>query len=214
MICISISEKDKARLIERLSGVDLAEIRLEALSPTVDDVKEIFSQPARLVATMRPGNHSDEERLRILAAAIGAGAAYVDIELDSSTIVREGVLAAARKSGCQVIVSHHDFEQTPDGEQLRKIVGECFAVGADIAKIACLANSRADAARILGLLDGEKPVIAIGMGKLGRITRVAAPLLGSPFTYASQGEGQGTAEGQIEARELRTILAEIENARG
>lgn len=214
MICISISEKDKARLIERLSGVDLAEVRLEALSPTVDDVKEIFSQPARLVATMRPGHHSDEERLMILAAAIDAGAAYVDIELESSTIVREGVLAAARKNGCEVIVSYHDFERTPDQERLRKIVDDCFAVGADIAKIACLTNSRADAARILGLLDGDKPVIAIGMGKLGRITRVAAPLLGSPFTYASQGEGQGTAEGQIEARELRTILAEIENARG
>jgi 3-dehydroquinate dehydratase-1 len=214
MICISISEKDKARLIERLSGVELAEVRLEALSLTVEDVKEIFAKPARLIATMRPGHHSDEERLRILAAAIGAGAAYVDIELDSSTIVREGVLAAARKSGCEVIVSYHDFEHTPDQECLRKIVDECFAAGADIAKIACRTNSRADAARILGLLDGEKPVIAIGMGKLGRITRVAAPLLGSPFTYASQGEGEGTAEGQIEARTLRTILAEIENARG
>lgn len=214
MICVCISEKDKTRLIERLAGVELAEVRLEALSPTEGDVKEIFAQPATLIATMRPGSHSDEERLKILAAAIEAGAAYVDIELDAPTIVREGVLAAARKSGCEVIVSHHDFERTPDLESLRKIVDECFAVGADIAKVACLANSRADAARILCLLDGEKPVIPIGMGKLGRITRVAAPLLGSPIAYASQGEGRGTAEGQIEVRTLRTILAEIENARG
>jgi 3-dehydroquinate dehydratase type I len=214
MICVSISEKDKAKLIERLSGVELAEVRLEALSPTVEDVKEVFAQPAKLIATMRPGSCPDEERLRILTAAIEAGAAYVDIELDSSTIVREGVLAAARRNGCKVIVSHHDFERTPDRDELRRIVDDCFAAGADIAKIACVANSRADAARILGLLDGEKPLIAIGMGKYGRITRIAAPLLGSPFTYASQGEGMGTAEGQIEVRELRTILAEIENARG
>jgi len=214
MICVSISEKDKARLIERLSGAELAEVRLEELSPTIDDVREIFAQPAKLVATMRPGRHSDEERLRILVAAIAAGAAYVDIELDSPTILREGVLAAARKDGCEVIISHHDYEMTPEPERLRKIVDECFAAGADIAKVACRVNSRADAARILGLLDGERPVIAIGMGKLGRITRIAAPLLGSPFTYASQGEGKGTAEGQIEARALKTILAEIENARG
>lgn len=214
MICVSISEKDKSELIERLEGLEFAEVRLEELSPTVDDVREIFSQPARLIATMRPGKHADEQRLMILAAAIDAGAAYVDIELESSTIVREGVLAAARKNGTEVIVSHHDFERTPEREELLRLIDECFAAGADIAKIACRTQSHADAARILGILDGERPVVAIGMGKMGRITRVAAPLLGSPFTFASQGAGQETAEGQIEAKSLAKILEEIENARG
>lgn len=212
MICTSICEKDKGRLIEKLKGVDFAEVRLEALSPTVEDVREIFSQHNNLVATMRPGTQADEQRLMILAAAIDAGAAYVDIELKSSTILREGVLAQARKNGCKVIVSYHNHKETPERETLAHITDECFSAGADIAKIACLANSHADAARILGLLDGTRPIIAIGMGRMGRITRVAAPLLGSPFTFASQGEGTETAEGQIEAGALLRILSEIENA--
>ncbi len=212
MICISISESDKSRLLERLEGVEFAEVRLEALSPSLDDVREIFNMPARLIATMRPGRHTDEQRLMVLAAAVKAGAAYVDIEMESSTILREGVLAQARRDGCKVIVSYHNDRETPDMKTLAHIADECFAAGADIAKIACRANSEADAARMLSLLDGERPIIAIGMGKAGRVTRVAAPLLGSPFTYASQGAGDETAEGQIEAGLLAKIISEIADA--
>lgn len=213
MICISISDGDKQRVIERLKGVDFAEVRLDALSPTAEEVAEIFSQPTSLIATMRPGGCSDEERLRLLATAIKAGADFVDIELDSPTVVREGVMAEARRNSCEVVVSYHDYEGTPERKELMDIVDRCFAAGADIAKIACMAKSPADAARILGILDGERKIVAIGMGRAGMITRIAAPLLGSPFTFASQGEGKATAEGQMDAENMRRILEEIENAR-
>jgi 3-dehydroquinate dehydratase-1 len=214
MICTSIFESDKSRLMERLEGLEFAEVRLDALSADAEELREIFSRPAKLIATMRPGRHTDEQRLMTLAAAVGAGASYVDVEIDAPTIVREGVMAAARKSGCEVIVSYHNYEKTPEREELLSLVEECFTAGADIAKIACRANSLKDAARILGILDIEKPIIAIGMGRMGRITRVAAPLLGSPFTFASQGEGSETAEGQIDTATLQEILSEIERADG
>jgi 3-dehydroquinate dehydratase-1 len=47
------------------------------------------------------------------------------------------------------------------------------------------------------------------MGEKGKLTRLAAPLLGSVFTYASLGEGKETAEGQWEAASLRRILLEL-----
>ncbi len=43
------------------------------------------------------------------------------------------------------------------------------------------------------------------MGDAGRITRVAAPLLGSEFTFASPGEGRETAPGQMSASQLNAI---------
>ena len=44
------------------------------------------------------------------------------------------------------------------------------------------------------------------MGNKGRITRVAAPLLGSPFTFASLSKGKETAEGQIEKDTLEQMM--------
>ena len=44
------------------------------------------------------------------------------------------------------------------------------------------------------------------MGSKGRITRIAAPLLGSPFTFASISKGKETAEGQIEKDTLERIV--------
>lgn len=214
MICVSVMDSDKARVIEALKGLELAEVRLEALSPTPQDVREIFSQPVRLIATMRPGRHSEEERLTILTNAIEAGAAYVDIELGSPTLLREGLAQAARRTGCEIIVSHHDFDSTPDRDELMEIVDRCFEEGADLAKIACVVKTPADAARLLGVLEDARPIVAIGMGKMGAITRVAAPLLGSPFTYASPEGGPPTAEGQLGAGTLRRIMEEIEDGAG
>jgi len=214
MICVSVMDSDKGRVIEAIEGHELAEVRLEALSPTPEDVREIFSSPAKLIATMRPGKHSDEERLKTLTAAIEAGAAYVDIELGSPTLLREGLAQAARRNGCEIIVSHHDFQSTPDRDELMEIVDRCFEEGADLAKIACVVKERADAARLLGLLEDPRPIVAIGMGRMGAITRVAAPLLGSPFTYASPEGGPPTAEGQLPEGTLRRIMEEIANGAG
>ena len=44
------------------------------------------------------------------------------------------------------------------------------------------------------------------MGNKGRITRIAAPLLGSPFTFASLSKGKETAEGQIEKDILEQMM--------
>ncbi len=209
MICVSIKQGSAAQTIEALSGLDFAEVRLEGFDPSKDDIKNIFGRPARLVATMRRGKHSDEQRAGVLIGAIEAGASFVDVELDSDEGFRKRVIDAARKKSCKVIVSFHDFESTPDRNELLKISDLCFSAGADIAKIACFAQSLKDSARLLGLLEGDRPIIVIGMGDKGRITRIAAPLLGSPFTFASRISGEETAPGQIEFNQLRRLMEEI-----
>ena len=209
MICVSLMEKNADDILKVLSGFDFAEVRLDGFRPTPDDAKKIFSHPGKLIATMRPGDRPDEERLAVLVAAIEAGADYVDVELDSPPLITEGIMAAARRYDCGVIVSFHDFAGTPTRKELGKIVDGCFSMGADIAKIACVTNSTGDCARLLGVLDDERPIVAVGMGKLGRITRIAAPLLGSPFTFASPSIGKETAEGQIDASTLKRIMEEI-----
>lgn len=203
MLCVSLAERTVASLLGALRGVRFAEVRLDALDDlTEDGVRAIFSRSAPLVATFRPGRRGGSGRLGWLALAIESGAAYVDIELGTPAAGRDRLISLARRTSCRVIVSHHDHRATPASAALETLRDRCFAAGADIAKIACLSRGLRDNARLLGLLDDPRPTIVIGMGTRGTMTRIAAPLLGSPFTFAAPARGAGTAAGQLEARAL------------
>jgi len=210
MICISIAEKTAEECIKALEGVELAEIRLDAMDIDASDIEKIFSMPAKLIATYRPGKCNDEKRHMALLKAIDSGASFVDIELEAGEDYRKVLVKHAKSKGCKVIISHHDFKGTPCRAELEKIVNNCFESGADIAKIACKVDSDADNARLLGLLDSGKQIIVIGMGEKGRITRLAAPLLGSPFTFAAPERGKETAEGQMTADEMKKVYGVLE----
>ena len=209
MICVSIAEHGLEASLKALDGLEMAEIRLDRTGLTVQEVKRLFSTHAKLIATCRPGSLLELERKRLLLEAIEAGAAFVDLELEAEESFREEILKKAHAKGCRVIISYHNFEETPAREALAAIVDRCFERGAGLAKIACAVRSGREAARLLGLLDSERELVVAGMGPLGRVTRLAAPLLGSPFTYASLGEGQGTAPGQVAFRDLQKWLEAV-----
>lgn len=212
MICVSIAERTVEGCIKALAGLELAEIRMDAIEVHElggDGIRRIFSQPKMLIATCRPGIRDEEQRRGALANAIDCGAAYVDIEVESDDGLKNDIAARARRKGCKVIVSYHDYKKTPPSEELRQIVEWCFQSGADIAKISCMVNSEKDNARLLGLLDLGRPLIVIGMGEKGRLTRVVAPLLGAAFTYASSASGKETAPGQIDKARLEKIMEDL-----
>jgi len=211
MICVSLAEPTAAACLRALEGVGLAEIRLDKMRIGPAGVRQIFTRHRPLVATCRPGGMPENKRRRLLLAAVEAGAAFVDIELEAGAGFRRRLLGAAHARNCRVIVSHHDFRKTPPMAELEAAVRRARASGADIVKIACRVRERRDNARLLGLLDLESPLIVVGMGKRGRLTRIAAPLLGSLFTYATLGKGKETAEGQMDAASLERLLLELED---
>jgi 3-dehydroquinate dehydratase-1 len=142
----------------------------------------------------------------------------VDIEIEAGAAYKKEIMQTARLRECQVILSYHNFENTPSKKQLGTIIEQCFSQGADIAKIACRVHSETDSARILSLYDypgqlHKGKITAIGMGEKGKITRLAAPLLGAPFTYASQSTGKETAPGQLDKDTLAKILDLMEPCR-
>lgn len=205
-ICVSLAERTADECVAALKCVDFAEVRLDSMSVTADDVAHIFSSHSALIATCRPGGRTDAERKELLIAAIEAGAKFVDVELESDEQYRNAIVTLARARGCRVIVSFHDYEKTPERQALERLVSSCFQSGADIAKIACVVQSQRDAARLLSLLDTARHVVVAGMGKHGRAMRLIAPLLGSPFTYASFAPGKETADGQIDRETLEELL--------
>jgi 3-dehydroquinate dehydratase I len=209
MICVSLAERSLGDYLTSLERVDFAEIRLDRSDLTTAEVRELFSAHPRLIATCRPGPLTDNRRKELLLTAIDAGAAYVDIEVESEKAYRKEVAAKARSRRCTVIVSFHDYEKTPDRAALEAALTACIAAGAAIVKIACTVRSDEDNARLLGLLDRKERIVVVGMGARGRIVRIVAPLLGSPFTFASAGPGRETAEGQIDREKLLSLMRSI-----
>jgi 3-dehydroquinate dehydratase-1 len=213
MICLCIGNPSVALCLELLPAVELAEIRLDGADLSPNEIRRIFTLHANLIATFRPkvGDDALEKRKMALLTAVEAGAAYVDIEIEAGAEYKKEIVQTARQHECQVILSYHNYENTPSKKHLETIIEQCFSQGADIAKIACQVHSEADSARILSLYDypgqlHQGKITAIGMGEKGKITRLAAPLLGAPFTYASQSTGKETAPGQLDKETLEKIF--------
>lgn len=99
------------------------------------------------------------------------------------------------------ICSFHDHESTPD---LDELFGKMQKTQAAYYKIATRARSTSDSLRMLDFVR-ETKCIGMCMGELGAITRILAPLFGSPWIYAPLQEDQKTAPGQLLLDELVKI---------
>ncbi|MFG1446159.1 MAG: type I 3-dehydroquinate dehydratase [Thermoplasmatales archaeon] len=208
-ICVSISGLSVQEILKETKGMEMAEIRLDEMKFTPEEIREIFSARAEMIATCRPGTLKDEDRMRLLTEAIDSGAAYVDIEIESKKWYREKIINEARRNGCKVILSYHNHRLTPPENVLLNIAQKFKRMDGDILKIACKANTISDTARLIGLLGHLKNTVVVAMGEKGRISRVVGPLMGAPFTYASLSKGKETAEGQIEFRRMKEIMSSI-----
>jgi 3-dehydroquinate dehydratase I len=209
MICVAISDKNLQNCLETLQQVEMAEIRLDLTGFDDNAIKKVFATAIPLIATCRPDNVGKEEQYRQLKIAIESGAKYVDIELETNKKQRKRIIETAQKNKCDIIISYHNFESTPGIKELNKKVSACYMFGADLAKIAVQVNSHEDNARILSLYNTKRRIVAIGMGELGKMTRVLAPLLGAEFTFAAMDSGLATAPGQIPYSILKSAVDKL-----
>lgn len=185
------------------------EFRFDLLDLTPGQVSEVVRASHRSIATCRPGAGDPVRRFQTMITALKAGASYVDIELEADSSYRNELIKAARTYAKDVIISHHDFDSTPEAPVLRKIVASCKKAGADVVKIACQVNNTGDLQVLMGLYRESQRMVVIGMGEKGLITRISAPFMGAEFTFASPGSGRETAPGQIDRERLVSIIAQI-----
>ncbi len=106
-----------------------------------------------------------------------------------------------RENKAKIILSYHNFHETPAPEMLRKII-ENMRNYADFCKIATRVNSEAENAILASMLSLEGNIIAIGMGNLGRILRVSNILFDSKITFATLSRAEITAPGQLSFEEM------------
>lgn len=204
------------RLAEGLGkgDLDLIEIRVDALAGCMNGVRR-FLENARLpvLLTVRHpaeggiGNLPVARRRELFREFLPA-ASLMDVELRSVTALREEI-ALARENGIGVVVSDHHFRRTPTLAEMWGRRRRAFAAGADIFKLACVADSAASVARLLDFASENKagPVAVMGMGKMGKVSRLVLACAGSILNYGYL--DKPNAPGQWEARELRELLRRL-----
>lgn len=199
---------------EAEAGERFLEFRLDYLTKPMDGVKVISRfleeyPDATLLATCRRHqnggryNGSIEEEIRILDAALDAGAKAVDVEIESAEHVSarlEGL-----RSRAWLIVSYHNFSGTP---AMDPVLRRMQKVTADAYKIVTTARKPSDNHRVLALAKSNPKtnLILLAMGEAGFPTRVLSPAFGGIYTYAAPSAVEGTASGQVSARMLRNMF--------
>lgn len=210
MICVSLAEKNAVLCIAAIEKLDMAEIRLDLAGFSDEEIHRVFSTRKKLIATCRPGTYPPETTLHKLKCAMESGATFVDVEYEAPEAYRTELIEFAHSHQCDVIISYHNHSLTPELEELEEIVRNCYRYGADLAKIATRVNVNRDNSKILSLYKDPGRLVAIGMGELGKISRIVAPFLGAEFTYASLNDEQVTAPGQINHERLNRFILEIQ----
>jgi 3-dehydroquinate dehydratase-1 len=198
----------------RPGAVDLVEIRLDCLLANRRDMTALASRIHRpLVLTARHpleggiGNLSSADR-RLLYEEFMPMATAVDVELRSVGPM-QSVLASAAERGIISVISFHDFRGTPGLARLRDMVRAASRSGAEIVKIATTLRGPKDLAVLLHLqsLFPSTALATMGMGPLGRVSRLALAAAGSRLNYGYLDRPQ--VSGQWPAARLRERLDEV-----
>ena len=198
----------------RYDGVDLIEWRADYLDR--DDILSvapaIFEKFAGrgLIFTLRSineGGHIDLSPMEyvemIKEVADLYHPDYIDFEYFSHRSVFEHMLDFPN-----LILSYHNFQETP--ENLMEVLSELTALNPAVVKVAITPQNEQEVLDLMNYTRGFKTLnpdqeyVTIAMGRLGKITRLAADLMGSSWTFASL--DQASAPGQISLSDMRQIL--------
>lgn len=229
-VCVPIVERNRDGVLSYIklaleSEPDLLELRadwfenLHKIEDVISLLKEVrgLIKDKILLFTIRTRNEGGEAEItveeyeEICKCVCESG--WIDL-IDVETYIAEGVLdrisEVAHKNQVYVIGSNHDFEKTPEEQEIVRRLLYMQEHGADMPKIAVMPQRERDVLSLLSATlkymenDGERPVITMSMGTMGMISRMAGEICGSAVTFATA--GQSSAPGQIVIHEIKHIL--------
>jgi len=219
---------NQAQEIIKLDYVDLIEWRADfygdilnrkKLLETLKLLREVLGNKPLIFTLRTKGeggefNYSFQDYYDLnLSAAESKLADIIDVEVLDLNL---DLIKLIQAQGCYVIGSKHDFNSTPEPEEIIKILHKAKEFKADILKAAFMANSEDD---LLILMNASAKyhaenlddlIITISMGDFGKLSRVLCHDTGSCATFAAV--KVSSAPGQIEAISLKRMLAELDKS--
>ena len=219
-ICIPIAEttvKDAIKAVKEANRfADLIELRMDYLKePELAILLKGRQRP--FVVTNRRKEEGgkywvhERRRVKILKEAIDLGAEFVDVEIGTERSLLQSLIT--NKKGTQVILSIHDFQETPSQGELKRLYERMARWKPDLVKIVTFARSWEDNLRILSLIPyarkKNQKILAFCMGEKGKMSRIFSPLMGAAWSYTSLCNHRASAPGQLTVREMTAIWEKL-----
>lgn len=225
--------------LARDAGADIVEFRVDDFFAGAGDEEDaarvarlVSASPLPCILTCRPtwegGHYDGDDDVRIAMferACVGLqgdehAPRYIDVELaaynrsDNLRLkVNLCVDPRAREHAPGLILSSHDFESRP-ADLTRRMLSMRSHEASRVHKVAFRARSLRDNIELFELVrHADRPMIALGMGEFGLMSRVLAPKFGAFLTFASLRDSAATAPGQptlaqlLETYRFRSIRA-------
>lgn len=231
LICVPLCENNRDQLIEAAvkaieSEADIVEWRADAFEPA--DCEEILTTLRQLHAKLpmvpliftcrRPEEGGLQQawnsidRLELIErVAASRHVHFIDTELGNDDDYVEAIAAICAENSVKLILSYHNFQQTPDEKVILDNLLKAERAGADIAKIAVTPNCYTDVLTLLSATNRARidhlqiPMITISMGLTGVVSRIAGGLFGSDITFATA--ARASAPGQLPVAEMRQAMS-------
>ena len=141
----------------------------------------------------------------------------VDYEMSNGAASVKAVREASQRNGVGLVCSYHNFEKTPELPELAAEFQRARTLGGDVAKVAVMARSAADAFTLLTATRQasqslDLPLIGISMGPHGATSRIIGFAFGSALTFGVA--AASSAPGQMPVAELRAAIEAVRGALG
>lgn len=215
---------DEAGALQKLP-VDVVEWRIDwfedvfdfdALVDTLTELRAALGT-LPLLMTFRTSKEGGEKaidaeayaELNIKAAQTGL-VDLVDVEVFTGDEIVSRIIREAHAAGVKVVASNHDFDKTPDKEDIVGRLRKMQAMDADIPKIAVMPRSKRDVLTLLAATEematdyADRPIITMSMSGTGVISRLCGEVFGSALTFGAA--AKASAPGQMGVEDLSTVL--------
>jgi len=228
-ICVPLTGKTRAEVLEQLEQVlpeepDIIEWRADFLADITDTelvigiIEEIKAKTdIPLLFTIRAEHEGGEkitlsegEKVALLRAVCEETAVdVIDFETSNRKEDVKMLRRVSREHGKQLILSYHNFDETPANEELVKRARQAEDFDADVVKLAVMPHAEADVLRLLEVtkeIDDllEVPIVTMSMAELGGLSRMIGWAYGSVMTF---GVGvESSAPGQIPVQKLKETI--------
>jgi 3-dehydroquinate dehydratase-1 len=139
----------------------------------------------------------------------------IDYELSNDAADLAALRRVSAEHGIAMIMSYHNFQETPAAEVLDGKFALAQKLGADVGKVAVMPKDPADVLTLLAATYRASqtlsiPLISMSMGGIGSLSRMIGWVYGSAATFAVG--KSSSAPGQVAIDELRTALATVSRA--
>lgn len=194
----------------------------EAVLDVLKDLREALGDTALLMTfrTSKEGGEKaiDDEAYAALniAAAKSGYVDMVDVEVFTGDEIVSRIIREAHTAGVKVVASNHDFDQTPDKDDIVSRLRKMQDMDADIPKIAVMPQNKKDVLTLLAATEemystyADRPIITMSMAGTGVISRLCGEVFGSALTFGAA--KKASAPGQMGVNDLHTVLNLLHNA--